>query len=59
MLTFLVFAVLMAAPLGLSMNHQIIVMCVSLYALVMFIALGGIFSVRVAMLCKNSTKVIK
>lgn len=59
MLTFLVFVVLMVAPLGLSMNHQIMAMRVSLYALVLFAVLGGIFSIRVAMLRKNSMKVIK
>ncbi|WP_416190735.1 cytochrome b6 [Neisseria sp. CCUG12390] len=59
MLMFLIFVVLTAVPLGLSMGHQIAAIRVSLYALVLFAVLGGIFSIRVAVLRKNSAKVIK
>lgn len=59
MLMFLVFAVLTAAPLGLSAGHRLSAVRVSLYALVLFAVLGGIFSIRVAVLRKNGTKVMK
>lgn len=59
MLMFLVFVVLMLAPLGLSMTHHITAVRVSLYALVLFAVLGGIFSIRVAILRKNSAETIK
>lgn len=59
MLMFLVFVVLMAVPLGLSAGHQVTAVRVCLYALVLFAFLGGIFSIRVAILRKNSTKVVK
>ena len=59
MLMFLVFVVLMLAPLGLSMNHHVTAIHVSLYALALFAVLGGIFSIRVAILRKNSAETIK
>lgn len=59
LLAFLVFALMMLVPLGLSMNHHILAIRISLYAVVLFAILSGIFSIRVALLRKNSGKVIK
>lgn len=59
LLAFLVFALMMLVPLGLSMNHHILAIRISLYAVVLFAILSGMFSIRVALLRKNSGKVIK
>lgn len=51
---FLLFVAVMLLPLGLTADTQVILIRFSLYAIVLFAILGGIFSVRVAYLRKKN-----
>ena len=55
-LSFAAFAAFMLLPLGLKPSVQITGIRLSLYALLLFVLLGGVFSVRVAALRKKSGK---
>lgn len=59
LLAFLMFVLISVVPLGLNMGQQIAAVRASLYALIVFAILGGAFSIRVAMLRKNSGKLMK
>ena len=52
--TFLLFVAVMLLPLGLTADTQVSLIRFSLYAIVLFAVLGGIFSVRVAYLRKKN-----
>ncbi len=54
--SFAVFAFVSVVPAGLSGAARITVIRVSLYALLAFAVLGGIFSIRVAVLRKKAGK---
>ena len=51
---FLLFVAVMLLPLGLTADTQVSLIRFSLYAIVLFAVLGGIFSVRVAYLRKKN-----
>ncbi len=51
---FLLFVAVMLLPLGLTADTQVSLIRLSLYAIVLFAVLGGIFSVRVAYLRKKN-----
>ena len=51
---FLLFVAVMLLPLGLTADTQVGLIRFSLYAIVLFAVLGGIFSVRVAYLRKKN-----
>lgn len=51
---FLLFVAVMLLPLGLTADIQVSLIRFSLYAIVLFAVLGGIFSVRVAYLRKKN-----
>ncbi|HHX2497316.1 TPA: cytochrome b6 [Neisseria subflava] len=51
---FLLFVAVMLLPLGLTADTQVDLIQFSLYAIVLFAVLGGIFSVRVAYLRKKN-----
>ncbi|WP_245911118.1 cytochrome b6 [Neisseria iguanae] len=59
MLTFLVFVLLMVAPVGLNMNHQVMPYAFPCMRWCCLLFWAVFFSIRVAVLCKNSAKVIK
>lgn len=54
LVAFLLFVAVMLLPLGLTADTQVILIRFSLYAIVLFAVLGGIFSVRVAYLRKKN-----
>ena len=56
MLMFVVFVLVMVAPLGLSVMQQAQTVRVALYVLLAFALLGAVFSVRVAWLRKRRGK---
>ena len=51
---FLLFVAVMLLPLGLAAGTQVSLIRLSLYAIVLFAVLGGIFSVRVVYLRKKN-----
>ena len=51
---FLLFVAVMLLPLGLTADTQVSLIRFSLYTIVLFAVLGGIFSVRVAYLRKKN-----
>ena len=51
---FLLFVAVMLLPLGLTADTRVSLIRFSLYAIVLFAVLGGIFSVRVAYLRKKN-----
>ena len=54
LVAFLLFVAVMLLPLGLTADTQVILIRFSLYAIVLFAVLGGIFSVRVSYLRKKN-----
>lgn len=54
LVAFLLFVAVMLLPLGLTADTQVSLIRFSLYAIVLFAVLGGIFSVRVAYLRKKN-----
>lgn len=56
LLSFAVFAFASVTPAGLSPDDRLAVIRISLYALLAFALLGGIFSIRVAVLRKRAGK---
>ncbi|MFC7684312.1 cytochrome b6 [Neisseria sp. P0001.S009] len=54
LVAFLLFVAVMLLPLGLTADTQVILIRFSLYAIVLFAVLGGIFSVRVDYLRKKN-----
>lgn len=55
-LAFLIFVMVMSLPIGLSESIQQMVVQISLYGILLFAVLGGVFSIRVAKLRKDKGK---